>query len=89
MISEALAKVTTDIAKLNYHLIEIQKQARISRENEAKFRHEAEGLEKNAVEYELKVDQLQIEMRRILNGEPSDVPVEMPVFDEDQVGRIG
>lgn len=88
MISDALAKVTTDIAQLSQHLQEAQVQARRNRRHEAEYRDNAVQFEKRALEYELKIDQLQIEMRKILNGEPSDVPVEMPAFEEDQVGRV-
>lgn len=89
MISDALSKATTDISKLTYLMKDVQDSAKCARKREAENRKEAIELEKKALEYELKIDQLQIEMRKILNGEPSDIPVEMPIFEEDQVGRVG
>lgn len=89
MISEQLEKITHDIAKLCHSIAENKRYAKRFREDEAGSRKQAEEYEALALECELKVDQLQLELRKVLNGQISTIPVELPLTADDQVGRIG
>jgi len=87
MISESLATVTTNIAKLNYHLTELRREADGQQRliNEATIK--LDGYQKSMLEIEIKIDQQQLELRKVLNGEESTIQVELPTTPDDFVGR--
>lgn len=90
MISEAMQVVLDKIQEERVGLIAWQRTAKSYREQESNAKTEAENSEKVALEHELRIERLSLELRKVLNGLPSDIPVEAPRTGEtEQVGREG
>lgn len=91
MISKELEDIIAKITSLSHSRENLLEDARISRKDaERSLKAAKERLDK-ALELELEIDQLQLAMRTVLNGEPSPVKVDPPINLDpaEQVGREG
>ena len=89
MISNELQTIISEITKKTHDRQEALNRAASWREKELEYRTYAADSEKKAKAFENEIDQLQLAMRTVLNGEPSTVKVEPPAQPEEQIGREG
>lgn len=89
MLSKDLSNI---IANIQQKVRERESRLKVAAENDSqiktysKWRDDALA-EANKLEQE--IDQLQLEMRKVLNGEQSTVPVAPPASPDEVIGREG
>ncbi len=90
MIDKPLQEVLSEIESNRQSYRAWEKDAEHRRDNEKTERESAERSEKEMKKYELIIEKLSLELRKILNGTPSEIPVSAPeVGEPEQVGREG
>lgn len=84
-LANVIAAITNSQSDMQYHLT----KAYNYHAEEGRAKKLAEDEEKLAKEIELKIDKLQLDLRRVMNGEASTVPVEAVKTPDMQIGREG